>query len=282
MMMVLLAVLAADPRPLGVGLVATTNDKAANAQAAALAGFVGQSLGRKADSKVFADYDALATAVAKGEVEVALMGPLAYVRAETQAKVTPLLRTVRKGQATYRAVLFSKARSPLATLNAMKKAKNLKVAWVDPSSATGYVLPKAMLVASGIDPAGLFVTQDFLNTHDAVCKAVSDGKYDVGATFSDDPVPAIPKATGCEGALGAGAGELTIIAATAAIPNDVLVVSATFPADQATKLSAAAKALSASAAGKKTLTAAFIAEGTTSVKPEDFAPVRGALETFKR
>ena len=75
MTLLLLALLTAAPKPVNVGLVAATNDQASQAQAAALAGFVGKALSHEATSKVFADYDALANAVAKGEVDVALMGP---------------------------------------------------------------------------------------------------------------------------------------------------------------------------------------------------------------
>jgi len=282
MFMLLMAVLAAEPKPLNVGLVGATGDKPAQEQAAALAGFIGRSLAVKTAQTLLPDYDALAAAIAKGQVDVALMGPLAYVRAEGQAKVTPMFRMVRKGHSNYRAVLFAKAGSPLKNLDALKKAKNLKVAWVDPSSATGYVLPKALLIGSGIDPAGLFLQQDFAGTHKDSCLVVSQGKYDLGATFADDPAPAVAKATGCEGALGAKAADLTIVAATGAIPNDVLVARAGFPADLSARLATAAKALAATDEGKKVLAAAFQAEGVTSVTPEDFAPVRSALESFGR
>jgi phosphate/phosphite/phosphonate ABC transporter binding protein len=283
MFMLVIAVLAADPKPLNVGLVASTGDKGAQEQATALAGFIGRSLGVKTAKTVLADYDALAGALVKGEVDVALMGPIAYVRAESQAKVTPMFRMVRKGHSNYRAVIYAKAGSPLKSLEVLKKAKNLKVAWVDPSSATGYVLPKAMLMAAGIDPAGLFLQQDFAGNHKDACLVVVEGKYDVGATFADDPAPAPPKANGCEGALGAAkAFELTIVAATEAIPNDVLVARAGFPPDLAARLTAAAKALAATDEGKKVLAAAFVAEGVTTVAPQDFASVRSALESFGR
>src|SRR5207302_305092 len=69
----------APGKPLTVGLIASSNKPAAEAQSRALAAFVKTATGRDAAPQVFADYEALAAAVAKGEVDVALMPPLAYV-----------------------------------------------------------------------------------------------------------------------------------------------------------------------------------------------------------
>ncbi|MFN7134016.1 MAG: phosphate/phosphite/phosphonate ABC transporter substrate-binding protein, partial [Myxococcales bacterium] len=148
--------------------------------------------------------------------------------------------------------------------------------------ATGYIFPKSKLLVSGVNPQGIFAAQDFYGTHDAVCKAVLDGKADVGATFSDDPVGASPaQATGCVRALGQAASSLRIIGATDELPNDVVALRPQFPAELETKLLDGLQAQAGTEAGRKRLLDAFLAEGFTSVSPDDYAPVRQALDAFK-
>ena len=270
-----------SPAPAGtltVGLAAST--AASGAQVDALTSFVGQATGHPARKALFPDYDSLSDAVAKGQVDVALMPPLAYVRAETSSKPEALVRVVRNGQPTYRSVVFTKQGSALKSLDDLKKGHNLRVAWVDDSSSTGYVFPKALLIANKIDPAGVFVSQDFVGSHDGVCRAVANDKADLGATFTDD-APGAPAthATGCEKALGANP-PVQVIAATENIPNDVLAVKAGFNPDDKAKLASAANDLVKSDPGKQLLKSAFNAEGFAPITEADLDPVRSALETF--
>lgn len=263
-----------------VGVVAAVNDDVAKKQADALASFVAVALKETTLPRVFGDQEALANAVSKGEVDVALMGPLAYLRVDPNAKAQLMFRTVRQGKSTYRSVIFGPPTSKLTSLDALKKSKvPLKVAWVETSSATGYVIPKALLLQAGINPAQSFEVQDFLGSHDAVCKAVMEGKYDLGATFSD-PIANSSKVTGCIGALGKRVDTLKVVATSSDIPNDVMVSAPKFPQGKVDAIIAAAKAASTSADGKKQLQAALLAEGVADVKDEDFAPLRKALDAF--
>ena len=257
-----------------VGVVASTNPETAKKQADALASFVGAALKETAQPRIFADQEALAVALAKGDVDVALMGPLAWLRVPS-GKGKLVFRTVRNGKSTYRSVLFTGAKSKLNSLDALKKSKStLKVAWVETSSASGYIVPKAMLLLNGINPVQAFDTQDFLGSHDAVCTAVAQGQYHVGATFSD-PGAGANKVTGCEKALGKDAAKLKVVALSEEVPNDVLAVGEKFSPGRAQALADAAKA-----ASKETLSAAFLADGTADVKDEDFSPIRKALDAF--
>ena len=224
----------------------------------------------------------MATAIATGVADVALLPPLAFVRAGEQAAVEPLARIVRKGQTTYRSVLFAGPASSLKSLEELKKARNLKAAWVDATSSTGYLFPKAFLLINGIPPAGLFASQDFYGSHDAVCRAVLEGRADVGATFNDDPQGSPATSVhGCR-SLGEQAAKLQVIAATQSIPNDVLATKAAAPAELKTALGSAALSLSGSEEGRQVLSKAFNAEGFAPVGEADWAPVTAALEAFRR
>ncbi|MBL8910008.1 MAG: phosphate/phosphite/phosphonate ABC transporter substrate-binding protein [Archangium sp.] len=263
-----------------VGVVAAVNDEVAKKQADAFASFVGVATKDQTIGRVFADQEALATALAKGDVDVALMGPLGYLRIDPKVKPVLLFRTVRAGKSTYRSVLFGPPTSKLASLEALKKEKKpLKVAWVETSSATGYVIAKATLLAAGINPVQSFETQDFLGSHDAVCKAVLEGKYDLGATFSDQAANTT-RATGCVNALGKKADSLKIIAQSVEVPNDVVVAGPKYSSGKTDAIIAFAKSIAPSADGKSILQRSLLADGIAEVKDEDFAPVRKALDAF--
>ena len=266
-----------SPAPAGtltVGLASGAENPAA--QADALAAWVKSATGHATRTAIFPDYDSLASAVAKGQVDVALMSPLAYVRAEDQGHPHALGRMVRHGASTYRAVLFSKAGSKLKTLDDLKKADQLRVAWVDSSSATGYIFPKALLLQNKIDPAGLFKNQDFLGSHNAVCQAVLSGKYDLGATFSDDPSTSpVAHLNGCD-----DPSSLQIVAVSGNIPTDILATRDGLDADVSTKLSNGANELASSEAGKATLQSAFRADGIAPIAESDLDVVRQAIDSF--
>lgn len=268
-----------SPAPAGtltVGLASGTDN--ASGQGDALAGWVQSATGHATRTAVFPDYDSLATAVAKGQVDVALMSPLAYVRAEGQGHPHALGRMVRHGASTYRAVLFAKPGSPLKSLDDLKKADELRVAWVDSSSATGYIFPKALLLQNKIDPAGLFKTQDFLGNHGAVCQAVLAGKYDLGATFTDDPAGSpVAHLNGCDDA---SAPSLQIVAVSGNIPTDILATRDGLDADTTTKLTNGANELGSSEAGKATLQSAFRADGIAPIAEADLDVVRQAIDSF--
>src|SRR5581483_2072706 len=65
--------------------------------------------------------------------------------------------------------------------------------------------------------------------HPGVCKAVKDGKADVGATFAQDPGEGkTAQADGC----GAQAADYTVIASVGPIPNEVIAARPDFTFDR--------------------------------------------------
>lgn len=261
-----------------VAVVAAQNQEAAKTQAASLSGFIGNALKETAVSRVYPDQESLALAVAKSEVDYAFIGPLAYLRIDPKSRSQLVFRALRNGKATYRSALFAPA-GKKTTIETLRKGTGLKVAWVEPSSASGYLLGKAHLIKAGINPVQIFTVQDFLGSHDAVCKAVAEGKYDLGATFSD-PAPGAPRLTGCESALGKGAAKLTQVAITDEVPTDVLVAAPHIKRERLEVLRTAGRTAPSSEAGKEALKAAFLADGVADVIEADFEPVRAAIDAF--
>lgn len=123
----------------------------------------------------------LASAVVTGRVQLAWLSPTLLVSEPGLASVIPLVSSVREGVATYHSCLFSDERS---TIRGVSHLAGSRVAWVAPTSAAGYLVPRVELAERGLDPTRLFAHEAFLDSHGAVARAVYEGRADVGATFA--------------------------------------------------------------------------------------------------
>jgi len=129
--------------------------------------YLSKALGTPVTVRIIPEYGDLATALPKGDVDVAWLTPIAYARARAQSTaVTPLVKAKRNGKLSYRTAYIVKADSPAKALNELK---GKKVAWVSPSSASGYIFARALLVWAGMDADSFFGSEMFAGTHPAVC-----------------------------------------------------------------------------------------------------------------
>jgi phosphonate transport system substrate-binding protein len=97
------------------------------------------------------------------------------------ATVVPLLSSVRDGATSFHAVLFTRADSGLTRVQDLSAAR---AAWVAPTSASGYLVPRLALVRRGVSLDEAFDDEVFLDSHGAVARAVLSGDADVGATYA--------------------------------------------------------------------------------------------------
>lgn len=171
-------------------------------------------------------YSGVLQLLTAGTVDVAWLGTTAYVRARLRgARLEPLVCPVRDGRHFYRGEVISRVDSGLAGLAALK---GKRVAFVEPSSASGYLFPKALMAQAGVRvPRDLLTREhgeaDFLGKHDTVVTAVYLGKFDAGAVY--------------EGAVeqtfvgdGGKMSEIVVLARTGRIFNEPVVVRADLPA----------------------------------------------------
>jgi phosphate/phosphite/phosphonate ABC transporter binding protein len=126
-------------------------------------------------------YDELARAVVAGYVDFAWLPPIPFLSLDGGRAVTPLVHLARGGRASYESVLVvardSSARGPADLVGA-------RAAWVDPESASGFVVPRVALAARGVDPRTAFREERFFRSHEAVVRAVAAGRADFGATYA--------------------------------------------------------------------------------------------------
>ena len=163
-------------------------------------------------------YSALVDELEKDRVQYAWMSPALMVMAGERIQLRPLLSAVRDNTAEYAAVMFVDAASPARTVNDLRGAT---VAWVDRTSAAGYLYPRLALAARGIDAAAWFGEELFLRSHAEVVRAVAEGRAHVGATYAQVPPDglAIRRAGFLDAAPGWPA---RVLEWTGPIPNDVI------------------------------------------------------------
>ena len=125
-------------------------------------------------------YIAVVEAFGTKRADVAAFNTFGYILAHEKYGAEARLTVLRHGLATYQSQFIVKADSPI------KKLEDLagkKVAFVEPASTSGYLLPIKTLSEKGIKPKETV----FAGKHDNVVSMVYQGQVDAGATFYSPP-----------------------------------------------------------------------------------------------
>lgn len=142
-----------------------------------------QKTGLKVKPFVANDYNGVIEAMRSGKIDVAYFGPFSYVLAAQMANAEAFAIPVSKksGQSSYHSIIISKKdNGPTSVAQLQGKT----FAFVDPSSASGHLFPKAGLKGEGVDTDKYFSRVIFSGSHDASIMAVAHGKVDAAAVAS--------------------------------------------------------------------------------------------------
>src|SRR5258706_3588501 len=126
-------------------------------------------------------YSDLQSQLEKDRVQYAWMPPALIVLGNERLRLESLLSSVREERTEHRSVIFVDAASAFHTV---RDLVGKTVAWVDPASASGYLVPRLHLAAKGIDPGRLFGEEMFVRSHAEVVRAVFSGRAHAGATYA--------------------------------------------------------------------------------------------------
>lgn len=129
-------------------------------------------------------YRALADALERDQVQYAWMSPALLVLTAEQIELRPLLSAIRNHRADYASALFVDAAS---SFDVLIELEGKRIAWVDRSSASGYLCPRLQMSADGHDVDRFFGEELFFGSHAEVVRAVFDGRADIGATYAEQP-----------------------------------------------------------------------------------------------
>lgn len=112
--------------------------------------------------------------------DMAAINTYGYFLAHTKYGVEARLTVIRYGVSTYQSQFLARAGSNIKTLQDLA---GKKVAFVDPASTSGYILPMKTLKDRKIAPKETV----FAMKHDSVVSMIYQGQVDAGATYYSPP-----------------------------------------------------------------------------------------------
>ena len=132
-----------------------------------------------------ADYAGVMQAMAAGQLDLAEFGPSSFAGAWLDCKcIDPIVVPQEKdGSIFYISVMITRKDSGITSLEQMK---GHSLAWADPNSTSGYLIPSASLKAAGIDltDGAYFSHTGFAGGHEQGIIAVLHKQYDACVTWT--------------------------------------------------------------------------------------------------
>jgi len=131
-----------------------------------------------------ADYSGVMQAFAAKQIEASSMGASGYAGTwlDTNGGVEPLVVPREKdGSISYVSVMITRKDSGIASLDQMK---GHSLAWADPNSTSGYLVPRSELRGNGIDINSFFSRTGFAGGHEQAVVAVQQKQYDAAVTWA--------------------------------------------------------------------------------------------------
>lgn len=181
------------------------------------------------------DYTAIIEALRTGKADMAYMGALAVAMGAERAGVTPIVMKAPNGdkaQAVYHSVFVTQ--NDNSEINSIKDFKGKTIAFVDPDSTSGNLVPTSEIMKAFPD---LHLTNEKIHTNGEFFEAVSfSGKHQAGlqAVIKGDVdiVPISDQIMASEFKNGnADENSVKVVHSSAAIPAEAMVVSKTVNED---------------------------------------------------
>ena len=130
------------------------------------------------------DYAGVMQGLISGNLEYAGLGSSGYAGISIQEPhaVEPLVTTEQvDGSLGYYSVMYVRADSPYKSLDDLK---DKTLAFADPNSTSGYLVPSYELKSQGYDPKEFFSKTGFGGGHEQAVVAVLNDQYDAGVTWT--------------------------------------------------------------------------------------------------
>ncbi len=248
------------------------------------------------------DYTGLVTAMQSEQAHIGAFGPFSLLQAVALADAEIILQSERNGGATYHTQFFTnnpdkycdeepvenerdgvtflncngtehgpdeRAEGPIADDKIALVEEGTTVAFVEETSASGYIFPATIFLTQGIDPAA-DLERVFAGSHDGSVIAVCEGQAEVGVSFDD--ARGIAEST-CD-----IASEVVVFAYGPEIPNDGWAVLSSLPESLKEAITQTLLDYAASDEGKETLNAIYEIDNLVPADVSSFDIVREAAE----
>ncbi|VXD19272.1 phosphate/phosphite/phosphonate ABC transporter substrate-binding protein [Planktothrix paucivesiculata] len=230
--------------------------------------YLNQELNQTVKIKLTKDYETGVNLLVTGQVEVAYLGPLAYIKAKQRnSDLEPIVAHIEKttGRPWYTSVMVVNRQ---AGINTPADIKGKRFSFVSPSSASGFLFPSAEFKRLGITPNQDFSQVQYSGGHDKNIVALAEGKVDAIAVDKSVYIEAVKQNKLPEN-------KYKMIWESDPIPNSPFVISSTLPLELKTKFQ---RALINAPEGLVAV-GGTTATGYTIVQDEDYEPIR-KLQAF--
>jgi phosphonate transport system substrate-binding protein len=169
--------------PIKIYFTPSIDAKKISTNAKELVDFLEEETGYYFTTALPSSYIAVVEAFGTQKADIAGINTFSYLLANSKYGAEARLRIVRAGdETTYKGQFITRYDSGIDNINELNRRS---IAYVDPSSTSGYILPKAMLERSGIKPS----ESVFAMRHDNVVTMVYQKQVDAGATYYAPPDP---------------------------------------------------------------------------------------------
>lgn len=165
---------------LTVGLIPSEDSRAMIANSQAMMDMLSKGLGMPVKPFVAADYNGVIEALRSKRLDVAYLGPFSYVLGTTVADIEAfaVAETKKAGRTYYHSQVITHKDTGIKTVADLK---GKTFAFVDPSSTSGHLFPKAGLMKAGLNTDKDFSRVLFSGSHDSNAIAVQNRKVDAAA-----------------------------------------------------------------------------------------------------
>lgn len=223
-------------------------------------------------------YIAVVEAFGGGKADFAAMNTFSYILAREKYGVEAKLLVVRRdGEKTYKGQFIARADSGIDSLYQLN---GRKIAYVDPASASGYILPKAMLDGMRVKPA----EEVFAMKHDNVVTMVYQRQVDAGATYYSPPDKKTGEILDARARVARQYPDIfstvKIIGFTVDIPNDPFVFRKGFPSQKEREILDALLEFQTTPEGKTALYETYSVEGLAPVADSSYNQLRTMIATL--
>ncbi|MEO8285896.1 MAG: phosphate/phosphite/phosphonate ABC transporter substrate-binding protein [Chloroflexota bacterium] len=272
--------------PIKMAFVPSSNSSAILANGEPLGKLLGQVTGYNFKVSVPTSYAAVIEAMGSSNVDVAWLAPFSYALANQKYGAQVILGTVRKGQITYPSVFITGD----PTVKTVADFKNKKFAFVDPSSASGYLYPVAFLKNLGLitgNPPNLeayFGSGNvvFAGGHDKVVTAVYNGQVAGGAIFGGPLDPSTGQPTDARSLIAKDKpdvySKIRIIGETQQIPNDTVSVRKGLTPEMTKQIQNGLLQLTTTQQGRQLMYSLYQIDDLTPVTDSFYDPLRQVAE----
>lgn len=218
-------------------------------------------------ANVGTDFAAVREAMGAEQAHIGWLNTFNYVLANEKYGIDAALVTVRFGLTTYNGQINVGADSGITTLDDLK---GKVFCWVDPNSTSGYIIPRIMLLANGIDPDVDFAQTVEAGSHNNVITQVYNGDCDAGASYVDarssieEDFPDVNE-------------KVVVLATTTDIPNDNVAFIESFPDEMRQEIVTALLEIAQTPEGQEALDTLYSIEGLEAADDAFYDPFRADL-----